>query len=78
VGANPDGLLTQAGERVVADAGANALLRAAADGRIERLAVFPSPPNPTAPRVGPPTDHDRGPPARTESRERFSVPQVAG
>jgi len=51
---NPYGLLALPGERVVADAGANALLRVAADGRIDALAVLPFLPNPTVPRVGPP------------------------
>jgi hypothetical protein len=39
---NPYGLLAQPGSRVVADAGANALLRVAANGHISTLAVFPS------------------------------------
>lgn len=51
---NPYGLLSLPGGRVVADAGANALLGVAANGRIGTLAVFPFPPNPTVPRVGPP------------------------
>jgi hypothetical protein len=39
---NPYGLLAEPGSRVVADAGANALLRVAANGDISTLAVFPS------------------------------------
>jgi hypothetical protein len=39
---NPYGLLAEAGSRVVADAGANALLRVAANGHVSTLAVFPS------------------------------------
>ncbi len=51
---NPYGLLSLPGERVVADAGANALLRVAADGTIETLAVLPFRANPMFPGVGPP------------------------
>jgi hypothetical protein len=40
---NPYGLLAQAGARVVADAGANALLRVAANGDVSTLAVLPRP-----------------------------------
>jgi len=57
---NPYGLLAESGSRVVADAGANALLRVAANGDISTLAVFPSRANgrstdavPTAVAVGP-------------------------
>src|SRR5919201_2782833 len=39
---NPYGLLAEPGSRVVADAGANALLRVGANGDISTLAVFPS------------------------------------
>ena len=39
---NPYGLLAEPGSRIVADAGANALLRIAANGYISTLAVFPS------------------------------------
>jgi hypothetical protein len=39
---NPYGLLAEPGSRVVADAGANALLRVAANGHISTIAVFPS------------------------------------
>jgi hypothetical protein len=49
---NPYGLLAEPGGRVVADAGANALLGVAANGVISTLAVFPSRPNPTG--IGPP------------------------
>jgi hypothetical protein len=57
---NPYGLLAEPGSRVVADAGANALLRVAANGAVSTLAVFPSRPQgrstdavPTAVAVGP-------------------------
>jgi hypothetical protein len=52
VDSNPFGVLAEADGRLVADAGANALLRVAADGTVETVAVFPSQPNPTP--VGPP------------------------
>ena len=56
---NPYGLLARPGERIIADAGANALLRVASDGSISTLAVFPPTPPPirdsvpTAVAVGP-------------------------
>lgn len=53
VDSNPFGVLAEATGRIVADAGANALLKVGADGTIATLAVFPSQPNPTP--VGPPT-----------------------
>jgi hypothetical protein len=60
LGSNPYGLLAEPGSRVVADAGANALLRVAANGAVSTLAVFPSRPQgrstdavPTAVAVGP-------------------------
>ena len=53
VDSNPFGVLAEPGGRLVADAGANALLRVAANGTVETLAVFPPLPNPTP--VGPPT-----------------------
>jgi len=49
---NPYGLLAEPGSRVVADAGANALLRVAANGTVSTLAVFAARPNPTP--IGPP------------------------
>ena len=52
VDATPFGVLAEAGASHVADAGANALLRVAADGRVDTVAVFPPLPNPTP--VGPP------------------------
>jgi glucose/arabinose dehydrogenase len=42
VDSNPYGVLAEPGSRVVTDAGANALLRVAANGDISTLAVFPS------------------------------------
>jgi glucose/arabinose dehydrogenase len=59
IDSNPYGLLAQPGARVIADAGANALLRVAADGTITTIAVFPSRPQratdavPTAVVLGP-------------------------
>ena len=59
IDSNPYGVLAEAGSRLVVDAGANALLRVAADGTITTVAVFPSRPNrstdsvPTAVAVGP-------------------------
>jgi len=49
---NPYGLLAEPGSRVVAEAGANALLRVAANGEISTLAVFAARPNLTG--IGPP------------------------
>ena len=49
---NPYGLVAEPGSRVVADAGANALLRVAANGTISTLAVLPTRVNPTP--IGPP------------------------
>lgn len=49
---NPYGLVAEPGSRVVADAGANALLRVAANGTISTLAVLPTRANPTP--IGPP------------------------
>jgi hypothetical protein len=49
---NPYGLLAEPGSQVVADAGANALLRVAANGTVSTVAVFAARPNPTP--VGPP------------------------
>ena len=54
VDSNPFGVLAEPGGRLVADAGANALLRVAANGSIETVAVFPKLPNPIFP-FGPPT-----------------------
>jgi sugar lactone lactonase YvrE len=42
VDSNPYGLLAEPGARVVTDAGANALLRVAANGSISTIAVFPA------------------------------------
>jgi hypothetical protein len=42
VDSDPYGLLAEPGSRVVADAGANALLRVTANGGVSTLAVFPS------------------------------------
>ena len=42
VDSNPYGILAVAGKQIVADAGANALIQIAANGRISTLAVFPN------------------------------------
>jgi hypothetical protein len=52
IDSNPFGVLAEPGGRLVADAGANALFRVAANGRVETVAVLPPLPNPTP--VGPP------------------------
>lgn len=52
VDSNPFGVLAEPGGRLIADAGANALLRALPNGMVETVAVLPSLPNPTP--VGPP------------------------
>jgi hypothetical protein len=52
IDSNPFGLLAEPGGRYVADAGANALLWVAANGKVRTVAVFPPQPNPTP--VGPP------------------------
>ena len=49
---NPFGVLAEPGGRLVVDAGANALLSVAANGRVETVAVFPPLANPTG--FGPP------------------------
>jgi hypothetical protein len=62
VDSNPFGLLAQAGARVVADAGANALLRVAANGDVSTLAVLPRPVGGPAGTVDPvPTSVVMGP-----------------
>jgi sugar lactone lactonase YvrE len=52
VDSNPFGVLAEPAGRLVADAGANALLRVAANGTVETVAVFPPLQNPTG--IGPP------------------------
>ncbi len=84
VDTNPFGLLAEPGGRLVVDAGANALLRVAPNGAIETLAVFPSRPNPTNPRVGPPviesvpTSVARGPDGALYVGELTGAPFVQG
>jgi hypothetical protein len=56
---NPYGVLAEPGGRLVVDAGGNALLRVAANGTIETLAVFPS--RPGRPTDSVPTTVARGP-----------------
>jgi len=54
VDTNPYAVLAEPGGRIVVDAGGNSLLRVAANGTVETLAVFPPQPNPAFP-FGPPT-----------------------
>jgi len=53
VDSNPFGVLAEPGGRLVADAGASALLRVAANGTVETVAVFPPLQNPSG--FGPPS-----------------------
>jgi hypothetical protein len=55
IDSNPFGVLAEPGGRLVVDAGMNALLRVAANGKVETVAVFPPLPNPLFPNFGPPT-----------------------
>jgi hypothetical protein len=79
---NPYGLLAEPGSRVVADAGANALLRVAANGTVSTVAVFAARPNPTP--VGPPfvdsvpTAVATGPDGAYYVSELTGVPFAAG
>jgi len=52
IDSNPFRVLAEPGGRLVVDAGMNALLRVAANGKVKTLAVFPPIPNPTG--FGPP------------------------
>jgi len=52
VDTNPYAVLAEPGGRIVVDAGGNSLLRVAANGTVETLAVFPPQPNPAP--FGPP------------------------
>jgi hypothetical protein len=82
VDSNPFGVLAEPGSRLVADAGANALLRVAANGTVETLAVFPPLANPTA--FGPPwiefvpTAVARGPDGALYVGELTGFPFVQG
>lgn len=82
IDSNPFGVLAEPAGRLVVDAGANALLRVAANGAIETLAVFPSQPNPTP--VGPPsieavpTSVARGPDGVLYVGQLTGVPFVQG
>jgi DNA-binding beta-propeller fold protein YncE len=84
VDTNPFGLLAEPGERLVVDAGANALLRVAPDGTVQAVALFPSRPNPTTPRVGPPviesvpTGIARGPDGALYVGELTGAPFIQG
>jgi hypothetical protein len=73
---NPFGILAEAGGRVVADAGANALFRVAANGDVETLAVFG--PRPAAPVDAVPTSVARGPDGAYYVGQLTGVPFPAG
>jgi DNA-binding beta-propeller fold protein YncE len=79
---NPYAVLAEPGSRIVVDAGGNALLRVAADGTVETLAVFPPQPNPLP--IGPPmiesvpTTVARGPDGALYVGELTGFPFVPG
>lgn len=79
---NPFGVLAEPGGRAVVDAGANALFRVAANGKIKTLAVFPSQPNPLpfGPRAieSVPTSVARGPDGKLYVGELTGFPCVPG
>jgi len=52
---NPYAVVAESGGRIIVDAGGNSLLRVAASGATETLAVFPAQANPLFPTLGPPT-----------------------
>jgi hypothetical protein len=82
IDSNPFGVLAEPGGRLVVDAGANALLRVAANRRIETLAVFPPHENTTG--FGPPwiesvpTAVARGPNGALYVSELTGFPFVQG
>jgi sugar lactone lactonase YvrE len=82
VDSNPFGGLAEPGGRLVADAGANALLHVAPNGRVKTVAVLPPQPNPTP--LGPPmiqsvpTSVARGPDGALYVGELTGFPFVAG
>jgi hypothetical protein len=82
VDSNPFGVLAEPGGRLVADAGANAILSVHANGAIETLAVLGPQPNPTP--VGPPwiesvpTTVARGPDGALYVGQLTGVPFVQG
>lgn len=82
VDSGPFGGLAEPGGRLVADAGANALLHVAPDGRVETVAVLPSRPNPAPlgpPRIeSVPTSVARGPDGALYVGELTGFPFVAG
>jgi hypothetical protein len=73
---NPFGILAEDDARIVADAGANALLRVENSGRISTLAVFPSAPVRAMDAV--PTAAVRGPDGAYYVGELTGVPFIAG
>lgn len=77
VESNPNGLLANAGQRVVADAAANSLLSVDSHGQISTLAVFPSRPQGRATDAVP-TSVARGPDGAYYIGELTGVPFTAG
>jgi hypothetical protein len=76
VDTNPYGILAEPGARIVADAGANALLRVAANGDISTLGVFPS--RPVASTDAVPTAVVRGPDGAYYVSQLTGVPFTDG
>jgi hypothetical protein len=76
VDSNPYGVLSQAGARIVTDAGANALLHVTAAGDVSTLAVFPSRPARSTDSV--PTEVVVGPDGAYYVSELTGAPFTAG
>ncbi len=76
IDSNPFGVLAEAGSRIVADAGANALLEVRANGAISTLAVFPARPGRSTDAV--PTGVVLGPDGAYYVPELTGVPFAAG
>jgi hypothetical protein len=76
IDSNPFGLLLDSGEGFIADAGANAILRVAAGGRLSTFAVFPS--SADRPFDAVPTTVVRGPDGAYYVGELTGVPFLQG
>lgn len=76
IDSNPYGVLAEPGHQVVADAGANALIRVAANGDMSTLAVFPARPSRSTDAV--PTDVVVGPDGAYYVSELTGVPFADG
>jgi hypothetical protein len=76
VDSNPFGILAEPGARIIADAGANALLRVAANGDVSTIATFPARPVRSTGAV--PTDVVAGPDGAYDFSELTGVPFAAG